>query len=223
MSTNLPCDLFNPGAVLAVASAAALAAAASVAGNGSSNEDVELFTVGGVTLELPPAQAERIRSAVSRNDLWGRVPLMAPSEIYAIAAEIEADARAAALRERSGAARERHQRAQADATSLRELGDVIGLIRGTHAPRSAAPLLVPGDVVAISTSAKREYYGLKPGVHYSVDAVSGGKIVLRPLRADGRRTGKEISINLNQIGAIAQIKIGTEPLLLIERGAKATP
>jgi hypothetical protein len=47
--------------------------------------------------------------------------------------------------------------------------------------------------------------------------------VLRALRADGRRTGKESAVNMNQISAITQIKIGEEMLLLVERGVKETP
>jgi hypothetical protein len=223
MSTCTPCTPFNPGAVLAVTSVAALAAAAAAAGAGSANEDVELLTVGSMTLEVSPAQAERIRSAVGRRGLWGQVALMSPSGLYSAAAEIEAETRGAALRERTAAARARHQQAIADAASLRELADLVGLVRGTHVPRAAESPLLPGDVIAINAKAGREYYGLKPGVQHVVDGLAGGKVVLRALRADGRRTGKESTVNMNQIKAITQIKIGSEPLLLVERGAKGTP
>jgi hypothetical protein len=223
MPTCTYCTPFNPGAILAVTSVAALAAAAAFAGSGSANEDVEMLTVGSMTLEVSPAQAERIRSAVSRRGLWGQVALLSPSEMYSAAAEIESTARAAELRERTAAARARHEQARADAAALRELADLVGLVHGTHVRRASASPLLPGDAISINPRAGREYYGLKPGVRYVVESLAGGKLVLRALRADGRRTGKESTVNMNQISAITQIKIGEEMLLLVERGVKETP
>jgi hypothetical protein len=216
-----PCSPFNPGAILAVTSAAALAAAAAAAGHGSPNEDVEVLNVGALALEVTPEQAERVRQAVSALGLQSLVARMSPAELVDAAKRAEAEARAASLRARTASARAAYEEVQRHADSLRELADLIGMVRGSHMPRSAEAPLVAGDVVMLHRAAQRPHYGVAPGVRYVVEAVRGGAAALRPLRADGRRAAsKELSVTLKAITVLTAMRVGDEPLLAVDRGAK---
>ena len=118
-----------------------------------------------------------------------------------------------------------HQVVVAHARSLRELADLMGMIKGTHSPYSREPSISPGDTISLSESASRPYYGMHPGSTWLLESVSGGTATLRRLRSDGRRLpqGKELRVKLKDLESLLQVHMDAKPILKVERGVKETP
>jgi hypothetical protein len=215
------------GAILTLASVAALAVAGHAYGakSGSRNDDTVSVNVGAYALELPPDQAERIEAAVSAFGLASKIPFLGPEQLYEVSREREAEARRDWIRSRTTASRNAHQVVVAHARSLRELADLMGMIKGTHSPYSREPSISPGDTISLSESASRPYYGMHPGSTWLLESVSGGTATLRRLRSDGRRLpqGKELRVKLKDLESLLQVHMDARPILKVERGVKETP
>lgn len=227
MKGSIESALPAEGAILALASVAALAAAGHVYGAkpGSRNGDTVSVNVGAYALELPPDQAERIEAAVSVFGLASKIPFLGPEQLYEVSREREAEARRDWIRSRTTASRDAHQVVVAHARSLRELADLMGMIKGTHSPYSREPSISPGDTLSLSEVASRPYYGMHPSSTWLLESVSGGMAILRRLRSDGRRLpqAKELRVKLKDLEALLQVSVDAKPILRVERGVKETP
>lgn len=227
MKGSIESALPAEGAILALASVAALAAAGHAYGAkpGSRNDDTVSVNVGAYAFELPPDQAERIEAAVSAFGLASKIPFLGPEQLYEISRERETEARQDWIKSRTKANRDAHKVVMSHAKSLQELANLMGMIKGTHSPYSREPSISPGDTISLSESAPRPYYGMHPGSTWLLESVSGGMAILRRLRSDGRRLphSKELRVKLKDLESLLQVHMDAKPILKVERGVKETP